>query len=253
MDDKGIVLEVCVDSIESALAAERGGAHRVELCSNLLDGGLTPSSGLIVTVRERISMALHVMIRPRGGDFCYCDDEFEVMKRDVCAAKQVGANGVALGILDSDGRVDLQRTRQLVELAAPLRVTFHRAFDMSRDLLRSLADLQMTRVHSVLTSGGAQTAAEGAEMLNRLVEASRLTGIGIVAASGIEDHNVTALIERTGVREIHASLRHPVASPMRHQNKKVSMGSVKGQEYRRLVVDEDKVRRLLQAASKAAR
>jgi copper homeostasis protein len=246
--NKGLVLEVCVDSVESAAAAESGGAHRVELCSSLFDGGVTPSAGLIATVRQRASIGVHVMIRPRGGDFCYSDDEFQIMQRDILMAKQLGADGVVLGILDLDGKVDVSRTKQLVDLAAPLRVTYHRAFDMSSDLFASLRDLQTMGVHCVLTSGGKQSASEGAEVLKRLVTASS-GSIAIMAGCGIEDHNVSSLIERTGVREIHASLKSPIPSPMRYRNDKISMGAEKGREYQRFVVHQQKVQRLLQAAS----
>jgi copper homeostasis protein len=241
-----VLIEVCVDSVESAIAAERGGAHRVELCSNLLDGGVTPSSGLIATVRETISIRLHVMVRPRGGDFNYSDDEFQIMQRDILTSKQLGADGVVLGVLDLDGRVDTRRTRQLVDLAAPLRVTFHRAFDMSLDLFQSLLDLQTTGVHSILTSGGKQSASEGADTLRRLVDTAN-GSVGIMAGGGIEDHNVAALIEQTGVREIHASLKFPVASSMRYRNNRISMGTAKGREYERFVVREDMVQNFLRA------
>jgi copper homeostasis protein len=246
--NKDFILEVCVDSLESAVAAERGGAHRVELCSGLFDGGVTPSAGLIATVRQTISIGLHVMIRPRGGDFCYSDDELQIMQRDILMAKQLGADGVVFGILDLDGRVDVSHTKQLVDLAAPLRVTYHRAFDMSSDLFASLSDLQKIGVHCVLTSGGKQSAGEGVEILKSLVTASS-GRIAIMAGCGIEDHNVSALIERTGVREIHASLKSPVPSRMRYRNEKISMGAEKGREYERFVVDQQKVQRLLLAAS----
>jgi len=246
--DQPLILEVCVDSIESAIAAQRGGAHRIELCSALADGGVTPSCGLIEAVRKQVDITTHVMIRPRGSDFCYSDLEFQAMQRDIVMAKEAGADGVVLGILDLDGRVDVPRTKQLVALAKPLRVTFHRAFDMSFDLLESLRDLQNTGVHCVLSSGGKQTAVEGSETLKRLVDAADGT-IGIMAAGGITESNVAQLLEQTGVREIHASLRSIVASPMRHQNRGVSLGTAQGREYERSVVDEEKVRSLLLAAS----
>jgi copper homeostasis protein len=243
-----VLVEVCVDSVESAVAAGRGGAHRVELCSNLLDGGVTPSSGLIATVRSKISIGLHVMIRPRGGDFIYSDDEFQMMQHDITVSKELGADGVVLGILDVDGKVEAGRTRQLVELAAPLKVTYHRAFDMSADLFQALEHLQTTGVHCILTSGGKRTATEGAETLKRLVQAAN-GKVGIMAGGGIEDHNVAALIGKTGVRQIHASLKYPVASSMRYQNPRISMGTTMGREYERLVVREDRVEKLMRAAT----
>jgi copper homeostasis protein len=242
------LVEVCVDSIESAVAAERGGAHRIELCSSLGDGGITPSSGTIAAVREKVGITLHVMIRPRAADFCYSSEEFRIMQYDILAAKRLGADGVVFGILDLNGNVDTERTRQLAALAAPLRVTFHRAFDMSSDLLRSFHDLQGAGVHCVLTSGGKQTAAEGAETLKSLVDAAT-NGVAIMAGGGIDDQNVAALISRTGVRQIHASLKSSITSPMRFQNQEISMGTAGGHEYEHFIVSEQKVQRLLQAAS----
>ncbi len=150
-----LTVEVCVDSLDSAIAAERGGANRVELCASLVEGGVTPSAGLIATARQKISIGLHVMIRPRAGDFYYSADEFDVMRRDVLMAKQLGAEGVVFGILDADANIDIQRTRALVDLARPLKVTYHRAFDMSADLFRSLEQVTETGADRILTSGGA--------------------------------------------------------------------------------------------------
>lgn len=246
-----LILEVCVDSVESAIAAERGGARRIELCSNLLEGGVTPSAGLIAAVREAISIDLNVMIRPRAGDFCYSAGEIDIMRHDIQLAKEQGANGVVLGLLDSLGNVDSLHTRELVELASPLKVTFHRAFDMSQDLFRSLADLEKIGVHCILTSGGEQTALEGVRTLRRLVEAAN-GQLGIMAGSGIKEQNVATIVKQTGVRQIHASLKLSVPSSMEFQKRKISMGGLKGREYRHYVVDQHEVERLLQAAVNGA-
>lgn len=243
-----VILEICADSVESAVAAEQGGAHRIELCSNLLEGGVTPSSGLIATVRKRISIGLYVMIRPRGGDFCYRADEFEAIEQDVVSAKQLGADGIVCGILQEDGRVDIPRTCQLVELARPLKVTFHRAFDMSSDLGKSLEDVIAAGVDRVLTSGGEQTVERGLETVANLIKRAR-DRVLIMAGGGVTRSNAHAIITQTGVREIHASVRVPVQSRMRHRNERISMGSIKGREYERVVVTRDRVSHLLEAAT----
>jgi copper homeostasis protein len=242
-----VLLEVCVDSVESALAAEKGGAHRIELCSDLLEGGITPSAGLIASVRRRISIGVHVMIRPRDGDFCYSAEEFEAMDQDGGMAKQLGADGIVIGILKEDGHVDTRRTRLLVEIARPLKVTFHRAFDMSVDLNQALEDIIETGADRLLTSGGQQTVEDGMTTVARLVDAAR-DRIVSMAGGGISKRNVLRIITQTGVREIHAGLRTTVPSKMQHRNEKVSMGTIQGHEYQRAVVLEHSVREILLAA-----
>ena len=245
-----ILIEICVDSVASAVAAERGGARRLELCSDLLEGGITPSAGTIELVRARVAIALQVMIRPRGGDFCYTADEFDIMRRDIETAKKLGANGVVLGILDADGTIDTQRTRSLVEWARPLDVTFHRAFDMSADLLRSLEDVCSTGANRILTSGGQPTALQGLQTVAQLAKAA--TGrIAIMPGSGIRSANARRIVEESGVREIHAGLGSSVPSPMRFRNPQIAMGNAPEREYQRTVVLEESVRSLCLAVSSA--
>jgi len=238
-----VLIEVCVDSVASAVAAQQGGADRVELCSDLIEGGITPSAGLIEVVRSHVSIGVQVIIRPRGGDFCYTPDEVEIMRRDIALAKELGADGVVLGLLDAEGHVDVSGTCELVELARPLNVTFHRAFDMSADLFRALEDVCATGADRLLTSGGEPKCLQGAETISRLAQAAR-GRIIIMAGGGIGQRDATAIIKRTGVREIHVGLSTPVPSPMRYRNLKLSMGKVPGREYERVQVLEEHVRSL---------
>jgi copper homeostasis protein len=244
-------LEICVDSIDSALAADRGGAHRIELCSSLLEGGLTPNAGMIRVVRERVGLAVFVMIRPRGGDFLYSDGEFESMKDDIRTARSLGADGVVLGLLTEDGLVDVVRTRELVELARPLETTFHRAFDVSADFNQSLEDVIATGATRILTSGGAQKAPEGSEQIRKLVDAAR-DRIIIMAGSGIKSGSLRLLLQATGVSEVHASAKTPVASAMRYR-RIVAMGSEERDEYTREVTSEQEVKTLGRILAESSR
>ncbi|WP_181243262.1 copper homeostasis protein CutC, partial [Chromobacterium subtsugae] len=157
-----IVLEICAGSPASALAAQEGGAQRVELCDNLLEGGTTPSYGALALARDRLAIGLHALIRPRGGDFLYSELEFEQMARDIELCRRLGVDGVVLGLLTADGDVDVERTRQLAGLAGPLAVTFHRAFDMARDPARALEDVIAAGCRRLLSSGQAPAAPQGA-------------------------------------------------------------------------------------------
>jgi len=241
-----ILIEVCVDSVASAVAAERGGADRIELCGSLIEGGVTPSAGLIETVRAAVSLPMHVMVRPRAGDFCYEPEEFEIMRRDIATAKKLGANGLVFGILTPDGRIDCERTRQLVELSRPLSVTFHRAFDMTADLLVALDDVCSIGVARVLTSGGEPSSLQGRQKIAQLIQKSQ-DRVVIMAGGGIKPANARSLAEDTGAKEIHVGLRSLVSSPMIHRNPIVWMGALEGREYQRFVVLEENVRKLRDA------
>lgn len=200
-----ILVEACVDSVASSLAAERGGAGRLELCDALFDGGTTPSAGMISACKAVVSIPVFVMVRPRGGGFVYTDDERDVMRRDVVVARELGADGVVIGGLRPDGSVDLSLVCYLMEAARELSVTFHRAFDFTLDLEASLESLADAGVARILTSGGAPTAAEGVTVIAGLVRhaGSRLT---VIAGGGIREENVRSLVSVSGVREVHVRL-----------------------------------------------
>ncbi|HMC31836.1 MAG TPA: copper homeostasis protein CutC [Candidatus Angelobacter sp.] len=237
------LLEICLDSVESAINAQRGGADRVELCAALPEGGTTPSAGMIAAVRKAVSIGLQVMIRPRGGDFCYSADEFGIMQRDILIAKQLGANGVVFGMLDLEGHIDRPRMQQLIELARPLKVTCHRAFDMSSDFERALDDLISLGVDRVLTSGGQKSAIDAMPTLKQIVQQAH-GRISVMACGEISITNVKAVVNYTGVTEVHAGLGESVASAMRFRNSRIAMGSLPGSEYQRTVVSEHSVREL---------
>jgi copper homeostasis protein len=243
-----IQLEVCIESVESACAAQQGGAARVEVCSALTEGGITPSAGLIAMVRRSVTIAIHVLIRPRAGDFCYSKDEFEVIKRDITLARQLGANGVAVGILEPDGSVDIARTRALVELASPMQVTFHRAFDFATNPAQALVAVLETGATRILTSGGASTAEQGSPVLRALVESAG-SRIAIMAAGTLRENNVAQLIRDTGVREVHANLASPVPNPFYQRTPSTYPGNSADSGFTRTEVSASTVASFLQAAS----
>lgn len=199
------LLEISVESLEAAMAAERGGADRIELCGDLSVGGITPSTELLRAVRARVRIPIFSMVRPRAGDFVYSSAEFAEMKHSIATAKECGMDGVVIGVLTKDRRVDVARTRELVELAKPLPTTFHRAFDEAADLHQALDDVIATDAKRVLTSGGAKSALEGAAVLTELIEAAG-EKIIIVPGAGISAANIHQIAQRTRAREFHSGL-----------------------------------------------
>jgi copper homeostasis protein len=243
-----IILEICIDSVEAAIAAQAGGADRVELCADLLEGGTTPSAGTIQLARRSIDIGLNVIIRPRGGDFCYTPVEFEVMKFDVEAAKAAGADGVVIGILKEDGSVDADRTHELVALARPMSVTFHRAFDMVRDPYQALETLIDLDVNRVLTSGQESSVLEGLDLITALIQRAG-DRIIVMPGGGITQRNFQRIVAACGAREIHVLAPGIRESPMAYRNPNCFMGGeLRPPEFSLTVTDPDLVGAFVNAA-----
>lgn len=214
------LLEVAASSLTSALAAQAGGAGRVELCGQLADGGVTPSYGLVATARDRLRIPLYVLVRPRSGDFLYDEAEFELMQRDIEACVRLGCDGVVIGALDADAGVDLAGCRALVAAAGGLGVTFHRAFDAARDPARALEDVIALGCERVLTSGGHRSALEGAAHIAALVQQAA-GRVRIMAGAGVRPENVADVLARSRAGELHASARGLCRSAMRWRNERL--------------------------------
>ncbi len=206
MNNTKYIIEIATSDFSTTRAAVEGGADRIELCDNLADGGTTPSFGMIKKCRETFSVALYPIIRPRGGDFLYSDEEFSIMLQDVKLCKELGCDGVVIGLLHADGTIDVKRSAQLVEAAYPLGVTFHRAFDRCKDPYAAMEQIIETGCERILTSGQKPAAPDGVEMiaeLNRLAD----DRIIIMPGSGVRKENIRMLAEKTGCTEFHSSLR----------------------------------------------
>ena len=244
-------LEVCVESVEGAIAAQQGGADRVELCANLMEGGTTPSAGSMQEARRNLDIALQVMIRPRGGDFCYSAIEFEIMKRDIETARSAGADGVVIGILREDGSIDEVRTRALTELARPMSVTFHRAFDMSRDPFEAMEILIGIGIDRILTSGQESSVLEGLDLIARLVGAAG-DRIIIMPGGGITERNFNSIVVQSGARELHIAALENVESRMKYRNPRCFMGGeLRPPEFSALATDAGRVRTFVRSLQEA--
>ena len=243
-----MIYEICVDSIAGVRAAKAAGADRVELCADLLEGGITPSRGMIRQARTIAGIGLNVMIRPRGGDFLIDADDFEIMQADIEAAKSEGVDGVVIGLLTAAGEVDAARTRALIALARPLAVTFHRAFDMTPDPFRSLATLIGLGVERVLTSGQEATVLEGLPLIAELIRSAG-ERIVVMPGGGITARNVERIIAAAKPREIHFAALEPAASSMVFRRQHVFMGGeLRPPEYDRLVTSAASVRSVMAKA-----
>ncbi len=234
-------LEVCVDSVESALAAKQGGADRIELCANLVIGGTTPCAGLFEEIRSVCDIRTHVLIRPRYGDFCYTDSEFRIILREVRRFRRMGADGVVIGILKPDGTLDLERIRVLMEEAGEMSVTLHRAFDVCRDPFETMEQARELGICTILTSGQKNHCREGVGLLKEL--AAREEGsLTIQAGSGVDAAVIRELQPLTGIRAFHMSGKKLVDSLMGFRKKDVSMGLPLFSEYEIYRTDPEKIR-----------
>lgn len=241
--------EVCADSIQSCIEAQQGGAYRIELCDNLVEGGITPSLSKIILARLALDIQLNAIIRPRGGDFCYTDIEFEAMKFDIHHCGKNGCNGVALGILNSDGSIDKIRNKILIDLAHQynMNVTFHRAFDRSANLFQALEDIIDLGCDRILTSGGEKTAPKGMEIIKSLINQSD-NRIIIMPGSGITPGNIAKLVKSTGLKEFHGTFRKRISGRMEYFNEKIGLFN---EEYTILQTDSKAVSQAIRNANNA--
>jgi copper homeostasis protein len=238
-------LEICVDSVESAKEAQIAGADSIELCNNLIEGGTTPGYGTIFSARSNLNIGLNVIIRPRGGDFLYSNTEYDIMRREIDICSECGADGVVLGILRSDGAIDIERTAKLIELAHPMSVTFHRAFDMCSGPIQGLEDVIASGAVRLLTSGQKNKAEEGAELISQLVDQAG-ERIRIMPGSGISESNISWIAKATGAKEFHLTGRKIIESRMIFRKEEISMGGVPGMsEFSRKVADPEKIKKII--------
>lgn len=239
-----MTLEIVVYNIESAIKAQEGRADRIELCDNPGDGGTTPSYGTIENVRQNVSIDVFVMIRPRGGDFHYSSYEYHAMKRDIDQCQKLSADGVVFGILNPDGTIDKKRCKELIDRARPMKVTCHRAFDMTRDPFEALEDCIEAGFDRILTSGQRLKAIEGVDLIAELIK--KADGrIAIMPGSGVNETTVEEIVRKTGTQEIHFSATAFRESEMKFKNQNISgMGDESGSEFKLRTVDPDRVRKM---------
>lgn len=246
-----MTVEIVVYNIESAFKAQEGGADRIELCENPGEGGTTPSYGTIELVRQNLSIDVFVMIRPRGGDFHYSNYEFHAMKRDISQCQKLSVDGLVFGILTPEGRIDVKRCKELIDKARPLKVTCHRAFDMTRDPFEALEDCIAAGFDRILTAGQQAQAVKGAALLGELVKKAN-GRIAIMAGSGVNENTVEEIVSKSAVSEIHFSATAFRESPMQFRNQQIAgMGSDEGSEFKLRTVDPARVKLIRSLSEKA--
>ena len=244
-------VEIVVYNIASALKAQEGRADRIELCDNPGDGGTTPSYGTIELVRQNVSLDVYVMIRPRGGDFYYSSYEFHAMKRDISQCQKLSVDGVVFGILNPDGTIDKKRCKELIAKAKPLKVTCHRAFDMTRDPFEALEDCIEVGFDRILTSGQHAQASMGVELISELIKKAN-GRISIMPGSGVNENTVSAIVSKSRAKEVHCSATASAESEMIFRNPNIAgMGSEEGAEFKLRTVDPDRVRKIRELAQAA--
>lgn len=241
---KGFTLEVCANSVQSAINAQIAGAKRIELCENLFIGGTTPSYGCIKTTCERVDIAINILIRPRIGDFLYSDIEFEQIKNDILVAKQHGINGIVCGILLPNGEVDIERTAELVELSKPLTFTFHRAFDFTPDPYKALEDIIKTGATHILTSGQKNKAADSVDLLCELVKKAA-NRIAIMPGSGINADTIKHILN-TGANEFHMSGVKDVESKMIYRKENLTLNGNSLPDYVNQISDVESIKMVVE-------
>ncbi len=234
------ILECCVDSVESAIEAEKGGANRLELCANLIIGGTSPSLALFKKVKEKTNIKINVLLRPRFGDFLYSDYEFEILKEEVKQFKEAGADGVVIGCLRSDGTIDSSKMEELIALAEGMHITMHRAFDMTENPYEALREVKRLGVNTILTSGQRNTALEGKELIKALIEEAG-DDLEILVGSGVNAEVIREFLCESKAWAFHMSGKETLISKMEYKNNKVSMGLPMMSEYEIWKTDHKKV------------
>jgi len=243
-----MILEVCANSVQSAINAQAAGAQRVELCESLALGGTTPSYGSIALTRKNLTIKVNVLIRPRSGDFLYSEMEFRTIKEDIIMAKQLGVDGIVCGVLLSNGQVDIVQTRELVELARPLSFTFHRAFDRTPDPTAALEDVIATGADVILTSGQMAKAADATMLLTLLVQKAN-GRISIMPGSGVNADNISLLLN-TGATEFHLSGQQPLESRMVYRKANVPLNSPPPNDYVNYETSTETIKKVLQSLNR---